>query len=155
MTLKQIRQKLKLTQFEAAKLLNVSRRSYQSYENDKKYQGTMKYEYFLGKLTAMLEDENQGILTLDDIRRGCELVFSNYEIEFCYLFGSYAKGKARQDSDIDLLVSTKLTGLNFFGMVEELRQTLHKKVDVLDLKQLDGNMKLINEILMDGLKIYG
>ena len=155
MTLKQIRQKLKLTQFEAAKLLNVSRRSYQSYENDKKYQGTMKYEDFLGKLTAMLEDENQGILTLDDIRRGCELVFSNYEIEFCYLFGSYAKGKARQDSDIDLLVSTKLTGLNFFGMVEELRQTLHKKVDVLDLKQLDGNMKLINEILMDGLKIYG
>ena len=40
-------------------------------------------------------------------------------------------------------------------MVEELREALHKKVDALDLKQLDHNMDLVYEVLKDGIKIYG
>ena len=41
-----------------------------------------------------------------------------------------------------------------FSVVEELREALHKKVDALDLKQLDHNMDLLHEILKDGIKIY-
>ena len=30
-----------------------------------------------------------------------------------------------------------------------------KKIDILDMKQLAGNEKLLNEVLKDGIKIYG
>ena len=100
-------------------------------------------------------DEENGILTLDEIRNICADVLADYPVEFCYLFGSYAKGKATPVSDVDLLVSATVPGLRFFGMVEELRQRLGKKVDVLDQKQLTGNFELTSEILRDGIKIYG
>ena len=43
----------------------------------------------------------------------------------------------------------------FYGLVEELRENLKKKVDVLDQKQIKDNFELTNEILKDGIKIYG
>ena len=58
-------------------------------------------------------------------------------------------------SDVDLLISANLKGLKFYGLVEEIRTTLHKKVDVLDVNQLKDNIELMNEILKDGVKIYG
>ncbi|MDD7401977.1 MAG: nucleotidyltransferase domain-containing protein [Eubacteriales bacterium] len=67
---------------------------------------------------------------------------------------AYAKGKAKIDSDIDLLVATDVTGLKFFALVEELREALRKNVDVLNFEQLEGNSVLLNEILRDGIKIY-
>ena len=76
-------------------------------------------------------------------------------VEYCYLFGSYAKGKATPLSDVDLLISSGITGLKFFGMVEELRERLGKKVDVIEKKQLENNFELAQEILKDGVRIYG
>ena len=40
-------------------------------------------------------------------------------------------------------------------LVESLREKLQKKVDVLNREQLNNNPALINEILKDGVKIYG
>ncbi len=110
---------------------------------------------FIGELTDILEDESKRVLSVDEIKGGCEKVFSQYEVSYCYLFGSYAKGKAGEDSDIDLLIATRVTGLKFFAMVEELRQTLGKKIDALDNNQLRSNQDLVNEILKDGIKDYG
>ena len=56
---------------------------------------------------------------------------------------------------MDLLISSNVKGLKFFGLVEEVRAALHKKVDVLDMNQLKGNLELTEEILKDGVKIYG
>ena len=84
-----------------------------------------------------------------------EEVFEKYDVDFCYLFGSYAKNKATPTSDVDLLISAKVKGLKFYGLVEEVRTALHKKVDVLDVNQLNNNMELTQEILKDGIKIYG
>ena len=100
-------------------------------------------------------DEENGILTLDKITEGCISVLAKYPVDYCYLFGSYAKGKATPTSDVDLLIHTTVTGLQFFGLVEELREKLKKKVDVLDQKQIVDNFDLTNEILKDGIKIYG
>ena len=71
------------------------------------------------------------------------------------MFGSYAKKKATSVSDVDLLVSANVKGLRFYGMVEELRVALRKRVDVLDINQLKDNLLLTEEILKDGIKIYG
>ena len=56
---------------------------------------------------------------------------------------------------MDLLVSADVSGLAFFGLVESLRSGLCKKVDLLEINQLDHNVELLNEILKDGIRIYG
>ena len=60
-----------------------------------------------------------------------------------------------ETSDVDLLLCTNITGIKFYGLVERLRETLKKNVDVLEVRQLTNNPELINEILRDGVKIYG
>lgn len=154
--LKELRIEKKMTQKEVADLVGISLRSYKSYENDEEKQDTIKYNYIVEQLSKINHiDEETGILELEDIVRKCSKVFERYEVSFCYLFGSYAKGKATPKSDVDLLISINVTGLKFYGLVEEIRTALHKKVDVLDMNQLKDNIELTEEIFKDGIKIYG
>ncbi len=76
-------------------------------------------------------------------------------MDYCYLFGSYAKGKATENSDVDLLISTSISGLAFYGLIEDLREALKKKVELLRKEELANNSQLIDEILKDGIKVYG
>ena len=154
--LKELRIEKKMTQQEVADLVGISLRSYKSYENDEEKRDTIKYKYIVEQLSKInYLDEETGILELEDIVRKCTEVFERYEVSFCYLFGSYAKGKATQTSDVDLLISANVKGLKFYGLVEEIRTALHKKVDVLDMNQLKENIELTEEIFKDGIKIYG
>lgn len=156
MKLKDIRLEKGLTQEEAAKLLGVSRRTYIKYENEQIQLNNLKYKFMCQTLEAYgFIDENHGILTLEQIKKLCKDIFEEYNVEYAYLFGSYAKGKAKETSDVDLLVSVPVNGLAFFGLLETLREKLKKKVDLLDLGQLNNNMELVKEILKDGIKIYG
>ncbi|MGI6501216.1 MAG: nucleotidyltransferase domain-containing protein [Anaerostipes sp.] len=154
--LKDLRNEKKLTQQQVADLVGVSLRSYKTYENDESRKETIKYKYMMEKLTAINPiDEEHGIIDAQFIEQKCQEIFENYDINFCYLFGSYAKGKAKPTSDVDLLISSNVKGLKFYGLVEEIRNAIHKKVDVLDINQLKDNIELTQEILKDGIKIYG
>ena len=102
-----------------------------------------------------LVDEDHGLLTINKIKDIIEIVFENYDVEYCYLFGSYAKGLATESSDIDLVIETSLTGIKFFGLIEELREQLKKRVEVITVSSLEKNVDLIGEILRDGIKVYG
>ena len=156
MTLREIRKKQGFTQKAAADCLGMPLRTYSNYENDPSKVSSMKYQYMLAKLQSLGNvNEENGILSIDTIRSVCADVFSRYPVEYCYLFGSYAKGKATDTSDVDLFINTTVTGIRFFGLVEELREGLKKKVDVLDQRQIAENFSLANEILKDGIKIYG
>ena len=154
--LKELRIQKNMTQQEVSEKAGVSLRSYISYENDEDKTNTIKYRYLLDAVRKMnLIDEEHGILTVDQIREVCQDILDDYDIEYCFLFGSYAKGQAKEDSDVDLLISSTVTGMKFYGLVERLREALCKKVDLLDTKQLVNNEGLITEILKDGIKIYG
>ena len=156
MKLKNIRLEKGLTQEQAANMLGISRRTYIKYENEEAREKELKYKFMCQTLEEYgFIDETHGILTLDQIKVICAEVFEEYNVEYGYLFGSYAKGKAKEDSDVDFLVSIPTNGLQFFGLIETLREKLKKKVDVLDLGQLNNNMELVKEILRDGIKIYG
>lgn len=156
MSLKDIRLQGNLTQEEAAQLLGVTRRTYVNYEAGKIDEASLKYKYVVETLQkASLLDENHGILTIDQIRKICSEIFKNYSVDYCYLFGSYAKGKATETSDVDLLVAMPVDGMKFFELIELLREQLKKKIDLLDIAQLDNNSALVQEILKDGIKIYG
>ncbi len=154
--LKILRTEKKMTQQQVADLAGISLRSYKSYENEPEKEGTIKYNYILEKLrkTRVIDEEN-GILEMNDITEKCSVIFEKYSVNYCYLFGSYAKGKATPASDVDLLISADVKGLKFYGLVEEIRTALHKRVDVLDINQLKDNIELTEEILKDGVKIYG
>ena len=154
--LKELRIEKKLTQREVADLVGISLRSYKSYENDENKRDTLKYRYIMEQLEKInFIDEEHGLLTVSDITRKCSEVFTRYNVKFCYLFGSYAKGKETPSSDVDLLISADVKGIKFYGLAEELRETLYKKVDLLDINQLKDNLPLMEEILKDGIKIYG
>ena len=156
MTLKELRKEKKLTQVECAKYLGIPVRTYQNYETDETKVTSMKYAFMLEKLEKYgFIDETHGILTVEQIKNICTNVFFDFEVEYCYLFGSYAKNKATEKSDVDLLVSTSLSGMKFYDLVEAIREGLQKRVDVLNNEQLKENPELINEILKDGVKIYG
>ena len=154
--LKEMRISKQITQQEAARRLGISLRSYIMYENDATKENTIKYRFLMQELQKInAVDEEHGILTTEQIRKCCKEILDAYQVEYCYLFGSYAKGKATEQSDVDLLISTKETGLRFYEIAERLRECLHKKVDLLDVKQLVNNETLIDEMLKEGIKIYG
>lgn len=156
MTLKELRKQKKMTQIECAKYLGIPVRTYQNYETNESKASSMKYAFMMQKLEEYgFVDETHGILSVEQITDVCKNVFSDYDIEYCYLFGSYAKGKATEQSDVDLLIATSISGMLFYDLVESVREGLKKKVDVLKSEQLNGNPDLMNEILKDGVKIYG
>lgn len=155
MNLKELRQSKQLTQVEASKLLEIPLRTYINYENDQKKVTSIKYLYLMEKLSKYnAVDETHGILTLKQIKERVAIVFSEYNIKFCYLFGSYAKGNATPTSDGDLFLSSDITGIKFFGLAERLREELSKKVDLISIEQIENNRELLEEILSGGIKIY-
>lgn len=156
MKLKELRTLYKITQERCAEYLGIPLRTYKRYESDETKIPKIKYEYIMKKMDEFTPiDEEHGILTLEVIKAVCKRVFEEYPVDYCYLFGSYAKNKAKDTSDVDLLVSTNITGLKFFGMVEALRMGLRKKVDLLNQDQIRDNNELVQEILNDGIRIYG
>lgn len=96
-----------------------------------------------------------GIYKIDDIQTRLAPVFNANGVKSAVLYGSYAKGKANPDSDIDLLVDSGLRGLDFVGLIEKIRETLNKEVDVIDVRYVKTGSKVDNEILEYGVKIYG
>ena len=54
------------------------------------------------------------------------------DIEFCALFGSFARGEADEKSDIDLLVKfSKPKGFDWLDAAFEIEDSLGKKVDLV------------------------
>lgn len=66
-------------------------------------------------------------------------LIEKYGMASASLFGSYARGDATHDSDIDILLVGKpgFRPLNVFGFGEELRRALGKDVDVYEISELD------------------
>lgn len=155
MTLKDLRTSKGLTQQEAALLVGMSRRGYQQLE----YRNNEKSRSYLYARQLMenynLIDEEHGVITLRDIESVCKDVFDKTTIEYAYLFGSYSRGEATETSDVDLIFySQDVKGIEYFGIVEKLRQKLHKKVDLLRIQTLFDSRELLLDIMRDGIKIY-
>lgn len=155
--LKEIRKKSGMTQEEAATYLGISRRTYLKYENNDDLQKTLKGQYMIDALRKVnLIDEEHGVLTIEKIKEVCTDVFKDYNIKYCYLFGSYAKGYAKGNSDIDLLVYLDEDNpLRFFELIEVLREKSKKRIDLLDGRHISEDKNLLYEILTTGVKIYG
>ncbi len=71
--------------------------------------------------------------TLQEIREKATPVFKKYGVKRACIFGSFARGDARPDSDVDFLVEyldhTSLWDL--VGLREELAESLKRSVDIV------------------------
>ena len=94
------------------------------------------------------------IYTINDIKKALHPVFVKHSVRKAVLFGSYVKGLADNQSDIDLFLDSGLKGLKFVGLVEDVREVLDKDVDVFDKTHIIPNSKISLEILKDGVVIY-
>lgn len=54
-----------------------------------------------------------------------------YHVEKIGLFGSYARGEATQESDIDIFVTMKPNLFDLIGLKQRIEEDLRKKVDII------------------------
>ncbi len=72
------------------------------------------------------------IYTIDEIRRKVVPIAKKYGVKKLSLFGSYARGEADDQSDVDFLIERgKIVGIEYFGFVYDLEDELGCHVDVV------------------------
>ena len=89
-----------------------------------------------GYITSLiLEDIEPNVLTIKQIKERIKPIMKKHGINNVYLFGSYARGEANSNSDVDIYcdkgdVDSLLKAVAFD---DELEEALGKKVDVVTI----------------------
>ncbi len=94
------------------------------------------------------------IYDLSEIKHRLFPVFQASSVKRAVLFGSYAKGEATPQSDVDILVDSGLRGLDFVALIEFACEALGKNVDLIDVHYVEENSKIEREIQQTGICIY-
>lgn len=68
-----------------------------------------------------------------------EILFERLKPAFIIVFGSYAKGSEREDSDLDLAYysNTHLTSYERFLIAGDIAEICNIEVDLIDIRQVD------------------
>ena len=89
------------------------------------------------------------IYTLDEIKKRILPVIEKYGIPAMYLFGSYARGEATEESDLDFLVDT--TGTNLTSLLSlgalycDLEEVFQKNIDLITVRSVMQNAETESE----------
>ncbi len=85
------------------------------------------------------------MLTVKQIKDTVTDYFKDKPVKRVYLFGSYARGDANEESDIDVLFSlVENTRINYFGLAQylvDLEEKLANKVDLVEEEQIYPKLK--------------
>lgn len=95
------------------------------------------------------------ILELSTIKTTVTPILKKNHVNYAAVFGSYARGEANEDSDIDLLVKfdQPISLLKLIHVENELEDILQRKVDLITIGGL--NPKIKPYIFKDLKLIYG
>ena len=89
------------------------------------------------------------IYSVEDISRIVSPIAKRYGLRAVYLFGSYARGTATADSDIDLLIDTTGTQIKSLLQVAsiycDLEEALGKPVDLITVSSLEQRAQMPSE----------
>ena len=100
------------------------------------------------------KDINHSVYTIKEIKNIIKPILNKYGITDIYLFGSYARGEAKDSSDIDIYCNQgNIKTLIDQGLLEdELESSLNKKVDIIfDSSYIDDYFK--QQIKEDMIKL--
>lgn len=106
-------------------------------------------------LTLIERDlKTRKVLTLKSIKLTIKPILNKYGIHEIYLFGSYARGEATSQSDIDIYCEKgKIkTLIEQAKMIEELEKALKKKVDIVFQSSIKDEF-FEKEIMEDMIKL--
>lgn len=102
-------------------------------------------------LSLIEKDVNPSVLTIKQIKQRILPVLQKHSIKEVYLFGSYSRGEANNNSDVDIYCEKGDVKTLFeqSHLIEELENALEKKVDLVFIgsimdeyfeKQLKGDL---------------
>lgn len=93
------------------------------------------------------------VYNINEIKRILIPIAKKYGIASISLFGSYAKGKATPDSDIDFIMDKgDLVGIKYFSLLEELENAFNCKIDLITTGF--SNKEFLNNIRKDEVLLY-
>lgn len=93
------------------------------------------------------------IYTFEEIKDKVTPIAREYGLLSLFLFGSYAKGEANDESDLDFLYTGELKGLlEYSSLVRKLEDVFECHVDLVSSNI--NNKKFLNRILKEGILIY-
>lgn len=97
----------------------------------------------VGKPPLVFYAQKKQNLDLEDIKQKAVPILKEARVKKAALFGSYVRGDATKDSDIDILVdlSKNATLLDLVGIKQDLEEVLQKKVDVITYRGIDPLLK--------------
>ncbi len=92
---------------------------------------------------------------LQDIKKEIIAVINKYPVNKVAIFGSYANGTNKNNSDIDILVNfkTPIGMFKFLELKDNLETALNRKVDLLTYKSLESSL-IKEEVLKGAIEIY-
>lgn len=96
------------------------------------------------------------MLNTTDIKTIVEPIVRGTQVEKIILFGSYAKGVATKDSDIDLCMISNgaITGLAFFDLKSKIESAFDRDIDLLPDLDIIPNSPVEQQIKETGVVIY-
>jgi predicted nucleotidyltransferase len=95
------------------------------------------------------------IYSIDEIKKIISPIASRYGVERVFLFGSYARGEATEESDLDFRIDKgALRGLfQLGGLYSDLEERFDKKLDLLTTGSLE--QKFLDRIASEEILVYG
>ena len=99
---------------------------------------------------------DQNVLSLEEIIRIIKPFADKYHFDEIYVFGSYARGEATSDSDLDFLVvgGENFKKTNIFALLYELSVAFDKEVDAYELCEIIPDSELYRNIMKDRVLLF-
>ena len=96
------------------------------------------------------------MLTVNEIKAIVTPIVEVYPIQRVILFGSYARGDATENSDVDLLIDSRnrLNGFDFFGIAGRIIKKMPMKADVFEMGEINTPSSFFDAINREGVVIY-
>ena len=89
------------------------------------------------------------IYTIEQIRDAVTPIAKKYQIPAVYLFGSYARGTASEESDLDFLIEmpgVKLRGIQWGGLYNDFDEAFEKSVDLVTVRAMQQETDRVSQI---------
>lgn len=87
------------------------------------------------------------LLSINEIKEKIAPIAKKYDVPSVYLFGSFAEGKADENSDIDLLIENSGSTIHsFYDELDfkfECEDQLGREVDVIDQKSINDETRML------------